>query len=171
MVKQFENAQFVTIGKRACSKYGNEANSSEFFNADDAMALAETTCKDYLEGKFDKLFIVASKYISIMSQEAYARQILPVKLDDDVLQNGLCNSVIFEPDPMTILNNVIVQYVAGKIICAVKESFACEVAARKTAMDSAGKNASEMLDDLQLMYNRARQSAITQEITEIVAGS
>ena len=60
---------------------------------------------------------------------------------------------------------------AGCLVQAVRESFACEVAARRTAMDSAGKNAQVMIDDLQLQYNRARQNAITQEITEIVAGS
>ena len=72
---------------------------------------------------------------------------------------------------MTVLNTMIPSYVAGILISAVRESFACEVAARRCAMDSAGKNAQEMIDRLGLEYNRARQSAITQEITEIVAGS
>jgi F-type H+-transporting ATPase subunit gamma len=170
MVKNFENAQIVTIGKRACTKYGCDVNSSEYFTADEAFTLAQSLCEDYRHGKFDKLIIVASKYISVMSQDVYTKQILPVKIEG---KDGgeLSNGVVFEPDPMTILNNVMTLYVAGSIICAVKEGFACEVAARKTAMDSAGKNASEMLDDLQLQYNRARQGAITQEITEIVAGS
>ena len=76
-----------------------------------------------------------------------------------------------EPDEMTILNAAIYEYVAAQIIAAARESYASEVAARRFAMDSAGKNAQQMLDDLQLQYNRARQGAITQEITEIVAGS
>ena len=80
-------------------------------------------------------------------------------------------SVHFDPDELFILNEAVPEYVAGIIIAAVRESFACEVAARRTAMDSAGKNAQQMIDDLQLAYNRARQGAITQEITEIVAGS
>ena len=80
-------------------------------------------------------------------------------------------SAIFEPDEITVLNSVIPEYVAGMIIACVKESFASEVAARRVAMDSAGKNAQEMIDRLELEYNRARQGAITQEITEIVAGS
>ena len=78
--------------------------------------------------------------------------------------------MIFEPDEVTVLEAVIEEYVAGKIISATKESFACEVAARRMAMDSAGKNAKQMIDDLGLQYNRARQGTITQEITEIVAG-
>ena len=69
------------------------------------------------------------------------------------------------------LNAAIYEYVAAQIIAAARESYASEVAARRFAMDSAGKNAQQMLDDLQLQYNRARQGAITQEITEIVAGS
>jgi F-type H+-transporting ATPase subunit gamma len=168
-IKKYGDVQIVSIGKRACTRYGNEINSSEYFSSDDAFGLAESLCKDYLEGKFDKLIIVASKYVSVMSQEVYEKQVLPVKTDGKDSELG--NGVVFEPDPLAILNKVMTLYVAGRIICAVKEGFACEVAARKTAMDSAGKNASEMLDDLQLQYNRARQSAITQEITEIVAGS
>ena len=70
-----------------------------------------------------------------------------------------------------MLNNVVREYVSGIITVCVRESFASEVAARRMAMDSAGKNAQQMISDLQLEYNRARQGAITQEITEIVAGS
>ena len=79
--------------------------------------------------------------------------------------------VLYEPDGAAVLNTLVSEYVAGKIYAAVKESFASEVAARRMAMDSAEKNAKQMISDLQLSYNRARQSAITQEITEIVAGS
>ena len=71
----------------------------------------------------------------------------------------------------TILETAVPEYVTGAIMAAVRESYACEVVARRMAMDSAGKNASEMIADLQLEYNRARQGSITQEITEIVAGA
>ena len=79
--------------------------------------------------------------------------------------------MVFEPDEISILNTTVPLYVAGLLVAAVRESFACEVAARRMAMDSAGKNAGEMIANLQLAYNRARQSTITQEITEIIAGS
>ena len=79
--------------------------------------------------------------------------------------------IVFEPDEQTILPVAVLEYVSGMLMAAVRESFASEVAARRMAMDSAGKNAQEMIADLQLQYNRARQGAITQEITEIVAGS
>jgi len=102
-----------------------------------------------------------------MSQEAQVKWILPLEKSE----NTKSVSVIFEPDELTVLNTAIYEYIAALIVAAVKESFASEVAARRVAMDSAGKNAQQMLDNLYLDYNRARQGAITQEITEIVAGS
>ena len=90
---------------------------------------------------------------------------------DDKTYHVAEGSVVFEPDELTVLINFAREYVAGMIMSCVRESFSSEVAARRMAMDSAGKNAKEMLDNLGLEYNRARQSAITQEITEIVAGS
>ena len=78
---------------------------------------------------------------------------------------------LFEPDASTVLEDAVPLYVGGMIASRVKESFASEVASRRVAMDSAGKNAKQMTDSLTLQYNRARQGAITQEITEIVAGS
>ena len=86
-------------------------------------------------------------------------------------ENCSAKSAIFEPNETEVFNALVPQYVAGQILSSVKESFASEVAARRVAMDSAGKNAQEMIDQLSLEYNRARQGAITQEITEIVAGS
>ena len=79
--------------------------------------------------------------------------------------------MIFEPDAPSVLDAAVPEYVAAFIIACVRESFACEVAARRMAMDSAEKNAQQMIEDLELEYNSARQSMITQEITEIVAGS
>ena len=79
--------------------------------------------------------------------------------------------MIFEPDAGQIFRAAVPEYLTGIITASVRESFASEVAARRMAMDSADKNAQQMIDQLQLAYNRARQSAITQEITEIVAGS
>ena len=78
---------------------------------------------------------------------------------------------VFEPDERTVLGAAVPTYVSGLLTACIRESYACEVAARRMAMDSAGKNAQEMIDNLQLQYNRARQNSITQEITEIVAGS
>ena len=103
----------------------------------------------------------------MMTQEAQISWVLPIKRAENAGNVG----VIFEPDEMTVLNTAVPEYVAGILIASLRESFASEVAARRMAMDSAGKNAQQMIDSLQLEYNRARQGAITQEITEIVAGS
>ena len=166
LMREFEGSQVIPIGKRACDRYGGKLLFAEKFTYADAREIAERLCTDFAEGKFDKIGIVCTKYHSLMSQEAQVKWLLP-------LEKGEKKSVgaIFEPDEITVLNAVIPEYVSGMIVSAVKESFACEVAARRVAMDSAGKNAQEMIDSLSLEYNRARQSAITQEITEIVAGS
>ena len=103
----------------------------------------------------------------MLTQEAYIKWVLPLERNEKAEQS----SVIFEPSEAEILEYAVREYVAGLIVSAVRESFASEVAARRNAMDSAGKNAQTMIDDLTLSYNRARQGAITQEITEIVAGS
>ncbi len=167
MVKEYGGAKIIPIGKRACERFGGEMRLAERYSYSDALALANEICRDFLDEKIDRFGIVCTNYISLMSQEPVCKWLLPLSEPMDV-KGG---DAIFEPDELTVLNCVIPEYIAGMIISAVKESFACEVAARRVAMDSAGKNAQEMLDGLALEYNRARQGAITQEITEIVAGS
>ena len=79
--------------------------------------------------------------------------------------------MLYEPDPVTVYNAIVPNYIAGMIYGSMCESVASELGARRTAMDAASKNAAEMIEDLSLRYNRARQGAITQEITEIIAGA
>lgn len=167
LANSFTNAEFIPIGKRACERFSKEIVSSERFSFEDALILADTQCKDFCDGKFDKLGVIFTKYNSVMSQEAEIKWILPLTKSEDKSSAG----IIFEPDHLTVLNNAVREYVAGTLTAAIRESFASEVSARRMAMDSAGKNAKQMIDDLALQYNRARQGAITQEITEIVAGS
>lgn len=167
LASEYSDAEFIPIGKRACERFGDDANSSEIFSYADAKALCDTLCKDFCEDKFDRLGIIGTKYVSMMTQEAQISWVLPIKRAENKGNVG----VIFEPDEMTVLNTAVPEYVAGILIASLRESFASEVAARRMAMDSAGKNAQQMIDSLQLEYNRARQGAITQEITEIVAGS
>jgi F-type H+-transporting ATPase subunit gamma len=167
LMRAYEDAKVTPIGKRACDRYGGKLFYAEDFSYEDAKQMALDFCRDFASGEYDRLGIVYTKYVSMMSQEAEIKWILPLSVSDDAKQS----SIIFEPDEITVLNTVISEYVAGSIVALVKESFASEVAARRFAMDSAGKNAQEMIDELGLAYNRARQGAITQEITEIVAGS
>ena len=160
-------ARIIPIGKRACDRYGEGYLSSENFSAEDARALAEEQCAAFLAGEFERLGILYTRYQSMMTQVAEIRWVLPLTAEE----GGKQTPTVFEPDERTVLDAAVPTYVSGMLTACVRESFASEVAARRMAMDSAGKNAQEMIDRLQLQYNRARQNSITQEITEIVAGS
>lgn len=165
-LRQYEGAQILPIGKRACERYGEGFLSSEKFSLADAAAISKRLCEEFLSGEFDRLGIVFTRYVSMMTQTPDIKWILPIE------RIGASKiGAVFEPDEITVLNFAVPEYVAGVIMGCVRESFASEVAARRMAMDSAGKNARQIIDDLQIKYNRARQGAITQEITEIVAGS
>ena len=167
LLREHSHAEVLPIGKKICERYGKPILSAEKFSFDDAYKMATDLISDYLDDKFDKLGILFTKYHSIMSQEALVQWVLPFSKGESTTNT----STIFEPDSLTVLNHVAKEYLAGIITVKVRESFASEVSARRMAMDSAGKNAKQMISDLQLEYNRARQGAITQEITEIVAGS
>lgn len=167
LMKEYPEAEVTPVGKCACDKFGEGFRSIETFSYNDAKKLSDRLCEAFREGEFDRLGIVSTKYISMMSQEAGIKWVLPLERTEGKSEGAM----VFEPDEITVLNAMIPEFVAGMFMAAAKESFASEVAARRVAMDSAGKNAQEMLDELGLQYNRARQGAITQEITEIVAGS
>ncbi len=175
-----ELVDVIPIGKRAYDRYTTDLNetdddfaenntfeSSEYYSYESALALAKECMKEFAEGRINKLGIVYNQYVSIMTQTPEVKWILPLERPAD----GEISSGIFEPEPLELLNDIMPQYIAGVLYALVKESFACEVAARRMAMDSAKKNATEMIDNLQLEYNRVRQGKITQEITEIVAGA
>ncbi len=166
-LREYPNAKIIPIGKRACDRFPGDLCYAEGFSYDKALGLSLELCRDFAEGLYDRVGILCTRYLSMMSQEAQVRWVLPLERP----QASAASDVIFEPDELTILNTAVPEYVAGILVRSVAESFASEVAARRCAMDSAGKNAQEMIDGLQLQYNRARQGAITQEITEIVAGS
>ena len=159
--------KIIPIGKRACDKYGSDIDEVEGYPYSKAIEVAVNVCSEFKEGRYEKVGIVSTKYVSMMTQEPVIDWILPLEKGEKKSRAD----IIFEPDERTILEALIEEYVASKIVGATRESFACEVVARRFAMDNAGKNAGEMIDKLKLEYNRARQGAITQEITEIVAGS
>ena len=166
-VKEYPDADIIPIGKRACDRFGGAVRLSEKFDSRQAYDLAVSLCDDFAAGEYDRLGILYTRYVSMLSQQPETLWILPLTRDENVKSA----TALFEPDEATILRTAVPEYVTGRIVAAVRESYASEVVARRMAMDSAGKNAAEMLADLQLQYNRARQSSITQEITEIVAGA
>ena len=168
LAKEFPQAEIIPIGKRACDRFGSGFITSEGFTMEDGAQLAKELCREYLEGEFGKLGVIYTKSISVMTQEASVKWLLPIEKEES---SDSSTVTVFEPDELTILQTAVPEYINGKLIGCIRESFCAEVLARRMAMDSAGKNAQMMIDDLQLQYNRARQGAITQEITEIVAGA
>ena len=166
-VREYPDAQIIPIGKKACERYHGEMRLCEHLDSRAAYDLAVELCRDFAAGEYDRLGILYTRYVSMMSQQPEILWVLPLTREETASPT----TVLFEPDEMTILQTAVPEYVTGRIMAAVRESYASEVIARRMAMDSAGKNATEMIADLQLEYNRARQGSITQEITEIVAGA
>jgi len=126
----------------------------------------------YGEGKIDRLFLVHNEFVNTMSQKPQVIQLLPaggVGRDDEGLQSHW--DYIYEPDAGELLDDVLMRYIESQVYRGAVENFACEMAAKMVAMKSATDNAGEIIDNLQLQYNKARQAAITQEISEIVGGA
>lgn len=126
----------------------------------------------YLKKEFDEVFVVYTNFISVLNQVPGVMKLLP--LDSSIREEQKVTKkefILFEPSSKSVFNAIVPSYIAGMIWGAVCESTTSEFGARRTAMESATKNAEDMIDDLSRKYNRARQGSITQEITEIVAGS
>ncbi len=126
--------------------------------------------KSYAEGEIDVIYLVGNEFVNTMTQEPTISQLVPVIPSQDV-ELGHHWDYIYEPGSKEVLNNVLDRYIESLVYQAVVENVACEMAARMVAMKSATENAGEMINDLQLIYNRERQASITQEISEIVGGA
>ena len=176
LVKE-ENAVYLPIGKKAFDHYTHRKEKlypqDAIYVGDmtvgDSLEIAKSICEDFTSGKFDSVIIVYTKFSSMISQVPVYEQLLP--LDRKSGDKTEVSDPIYAGDPEEILDKIVPEYVGGVLNSAVCESLASESAARRTAMNAANKNASEMIDTLMLKYNRARQAVITQEITEIVSGS
>ena len=124
----------------------------------------------YEEAKIDRLFLVYNDFVNTMTQTPTAHQLLPLKAEDDEFTRRHWD-YIYEPDAKSILDQLLVRFIESQVYQGVVENNACEQAARMIAMKSATDNAGELIYDLELVYNKARQAAITQEISEIVGGA
>ncbi|MCH7424643.1 F0F1 ATP synthase subunit gamma [Shewanella sp. MM_2022_3] len=124
----------------------------------------------YNEGKLDRLYVVFNKFVNTMTQTPVIEQLLPLpKSEDDEVAHRW--DYIYEPDPKALLDTLLVRYVESQVYQGIVENIASEQAARMVAMKAATDNAGTLIDDLQLVYNKARQAAITQELSEIVSGA
>ena len=169
----------VPVGKKAaefCQRREIEVltgayNLAEDVSIGDCFEAAHMLKDAFLAGTFDELYVVYTNFVSMLTQHATAIQVLPVPYHKEEAKDDLKSLVLYEPSPEAVFNAVVPEYISGIFYGALCQSYASEQAARRTAMDAASKNADDMIEDLSLKYNRARQGAITQEITEIVAGA
>lgn len=171
------DAAVLPVGKKAMDYF--TARQARIFSAahaeagtmsmSDCFTVAKQICKGFLTGEFDRVYVAYTNFVSVLTQTPSVLQLLPLVRQQR--QSGVKADVLYEPDSQTVFEQIIPEYIGGVLYGALCESRAAEQAARRTAMDSATQNADEMIAQLSLEFNRARQAAITQEITEIVAGS
>jgi F-type H+-transporting ATPase subunit gamma len=124
----------------------------------------------YDEGKIDRLFVVSNEFVTTMTQNPTVSQLLPLEAssEDDMKHHW---DYIYEPEAKELLDGLLVRFIESQVYQGVVENIACEQASRMIAMKSATDNAGDLINELQLIYNKARQAAITQEISEIVGGA
>ena len=125
---------------------------------------------NFMEGNIDELYLAENKFINTMSQEPGLNKLLPTESNaEDNLSHHW--DYIYEPDSKSVIDNLLIRYIESLVYQGIVENVACEMSARMVAMKSASDNASDLIDELQLVYNKARQASITQELSEIVAGA
>jgi F-type H+-transporting ATPase subunit gamma len=172
-----EHDVILPVGKRAVEYYSNKKRpvitkefvSCEDMTADECSRAAYLIRDMYDRGEIGGVRLISTEFVSMLTQNPRMTHLLPLQKENGEAQAPA--AVEYEPSAEAVLAALIPEYIAGVLYSSVCEAFASELAARRSAMDSATKNADEMLDHLSLKYNQARQSAITQEITEIVAGA
>ncbi|QUH29523.1 ATP synthase F1 subunit gamma [Vallitalea guaymasensis] len=174
------DSKIVAVGKRGADNFRrNGYEILEQYNDvieqpiyKDAILIGEKMLKMYTEGIIDEVYIAYTSFISALTQEAELIKVLPVDTEEFKGTGEKSSDMMtYEPSPEEVLEQVVPKYINSIIFGALRESVASEHGARMTAMDSATNNATEMIDDLSLEYNRARQASITQELSEIVGGA
>ena len=137
---------------------------------DDLIGTVKVMLDAYTEGRIDRLFLIDNEFVNTMTQRAVTNQLLPIPpSEEEALRHHW--DYIYEPDAKDVLDNLLMRYIESQVYQGAVENVACEMAARMVAMKAASDNAGSLIDELQLMYNKARQAAITQELSEIVGGA
>lgn len=172
------NIKFTLVGRKATAFFrrfggdvlGQVENLGDTPHLSDLIGPVKTMLDAYKDGEIDRLYLASSDFVNTMTQRAEFTQILPVVpgTDEELPENW---DYVYEPSAEALLDGVLMRYVESQAYQAVVENVACEMAARMVAMKSATDNAGKVIDELQLVYNKARQAAITQEISEIVSGA
>ena len=171
----------LPIGKRSAEYFAHhgaglftpEVLMAADVSVSECFTLSHQITEGFLKGEYDAVKLCYTRFDSMMTQTATTLEVLPLTIEPTEAQRAEArrSQILYKPSCEEVFGAIIPEYVAGVLYGAVCESVASELAARRTAMDAATKNAGEMIDHLNLYYNRARQAAITQEITEIVAGA
>jgi len=139
-------------------------------NVTDLIGTVKVMLDAFDEGRIDRLYLVHNEFVNTMIQDPKVLQMLPVeKQEEDELKHHW--DYIYEPDAKELLDVLLVRYIESQVYQGVVDNMACEQASRMVAMKAATDNAGDIIDDLQLIYNKARQAAITQEISEIISGA
>ena len=158
---------FSRIGSNIVGQIGDLGDAPELSKL---IGTVKVMLDAYDEGRLDRLYIVENEFVNTMTQNPQVTQLLPAEPDvDEKLQHHW--DYIYEPESKVVVDHVMIRYIESLVYQSVVENVACEMAARMIAMKSASDNAGDLINDLQMVYNKARQAAITQEISEIVAGA
>jgi len=172
------DVEFCAVGKKAAAFFNNYGGnvSAVMTGLGDKPEISEliggvkVMLDAYADEKIDRLFIVYNNFVNTMTQTPVINQLLPLKADDEKQYTHKWD-YIYEPEAKQILDGLMVRYIESQVYQGVVENNACEQAARMIAMKSATDNAGDLIDELETIYNKARQAAITQEISEIVSGA
>lgn len=168
--------------KRKYEIYNKDYQISDNITMNKSLSLSESIISGFRNGIYDKVELVYTTFVSTLVQNALSVTVLPIESNDlndndkeqydstDPDKPKKSALTIYEPSAEEVFDGLIPKYISGLLFCSIIDSYASEQAARRTAMESASDNANEMIDSLSLLYNRARQAQITQELNEIVAG-
>ncbi len=175
--KQGVGVEICTVGAKAAAFFGSFGakimatvrDLGEEPAISDLIGAVKVVLDAFTEGKIDKLVIVSNDYVNTMTQAPTVRQLLPLLPEESAKKHRW--DYLYEPDAKELLDGLLLRFIESQVYQAVVENGACEQAARMLAMKNATENAGEIIDNLQMIYNRARQAAITQEISEIVGGA
>jgi F-type H+-transporting ATPase subunit gamma len=171
--------QFCTIGTKALGFFrrvgGKVAAQATHLGdsprIDDLVGTVKVMLDAYIAGELDEIRIAYNEFVNTMTQSPIIEQLVPMPPGEDAAELRHHWDYIYEPDAKDVLDGLLTRYIESLVYQAVVENLACEQSARMVAMKSASDNAGDLIDELQLIYNKARQAAITQEISEIVGGA
>ena len=177
--EQGAEVEYCTVGTKALGFFkrlkGNiVAQASHLGDAPsltDLIGTIKVMLDAYSDGKIDRLYVAFNEFVNTMTQSPRVDQLLPVTAFDEDKELKHHWDYIYEPDSKAVLDGLLTRYIESLVYQGVTENIACEMAARMVAMKAASDNAGNLIDELQLVYNKARQAAITQEISEIVSGA